>query len=149
MSGAGILAILAILLYAGLQLGGLGYPLLWQDEGETAMFGRRILDHGYPKVHGAEGVVYGMGIPLEFAVDPESDAYTGSLWGQYYLAAFGVWLAEDIDDLHRRTAVLRLPFVLLGLCGLALLFLSIRPALGRGSGSSASALAPVRCSSQP
>ena len=38
VSGVGLLAMFAVLLYAGLQLGGLGYPLFWQDEGETFDF---------------------------------------------------------------------------------------------------------------
>ena len=40
-------AALALLLFAGLA-----HPLFWADEAETAMFGRRIIEFGYPKVHG-------------------------------------------------------------------------------------------------
>jgi hypothetical protein len=114
-------------------LGNLGYPLFWQDEGETAMFGQRILDYGYPKVHSGGNVVYGMGVPLEFAVNAERDAYTGSLWGQYYLAAIGVRAGQGIEDLHARTAWVRLPFALLGMAGLALLFLAVGPVLAERS----------------
>ena len=122
-------------LYALLQLGSIGHPLFWQDEGETAMFGRRVLDHGYPKVHGAEGVVYGMGLPLEVAVDAETDAYLGSLWGQYYLAAAGVAWSAGHDDPYARTARVRLPFVLSGVLGLALLVGAFRGPLAGRSGS--------------
>ena len=135
------LAVLMLLCFGVLQLGDLGHPLFWQDEGETAMFGQRVLEHGYPKVHADGNVVYGMGIPLAQAVDAERDAYTGSLWGQYYLAAFGVWLAEDVENLHRRTGWVRLPFALLGVLGLGLLFLAVRPALVARAGSSAAAAA--------
>lgn len=132
---------IAMLSYALLQLGSLGHPLLWQDEGETAMFGRRILDHGYPKVHGAEGVVYGMGVPLEVAVDPDDDAYLGSLWGQYYLAAVGVAWSGAVEDVYARTVRVRLPFVLTGMLGLVALLLSVRRALAARSGSALPAAA--------
>jgi len=121
-------------LYAWLQLGALGHPLFWQDEGETAMFGRRILEHGYPRVHGTEGVVYGMGVPLELAVDAERDAYLGSLWGQYYLAAAGVAWAEGAADDHARTARVRLPFALAGIAGLLALGIAMRRELSARSG---------------
>jgi len=127
-----LLAVLVLLVYATLQLASLGHPLFWQDEGETVMFGQRILDYGYPKVHADGNVVYGMGIPLELAVDADRDAYTGSLWGQYYLAAFAVWFAQDSDDLYRHSAQVRLPFALLGMLGLGILFLSARSALAGG-----------------
>lgn len=124
-----------LVVYGTLQFGSLGHPLFWQDEGETAMFGRRILESGYPKVHGREGVVYGMGVPLETAVDPETDAYLGSLWGQYYLAAVGVaWSDGAVDD-HSRTRRVRLPFVLTGIAGLFLLLLAMRPELAARTGS--------------
>ena len=122
-----ILAVLPCCLYAALQLGALGHPLFWQDEGETAMFGQRILDYGYPKVHDGGNVVFGMGVPLEYAVEGRTDAYTGSLWGQYYLAALGVQFAKGVEELHAHTARVRLPFVLLGMAGLGLLFLSVSP----------------------
>ncbi|MCS5637550.1 MAG: hypothetical protein NZ990_13595 [Myxococcota bacterium] len=127
-----LVAVLVLVAYATLQLGSLGHPLFWQDEGETVMFGQRILDYGYPKVHADGNVVYGMGIPLELGVDADRDAYMGSLWGQYYLAAFAVWLAQDETDLYRQTAQVRLPFALLGILGLVMFFLSARPALGGG-----------------
>ena len=123
----GILALVLCGAYSVLQLGALGHPLFWQDEGETVMFGQRVLEYGYPKVHSGGNVVYGMGVPLEFAVNAKLDAYTGSLWGQYYLAAIGVRAGQGVDDLHARTAWVRLPFALLGMGGLALLFLSLGP----------------------
>ena len=122
-------------LYGVLQLGALGHPLLWQDEGETAMFGRRILDYGFPKVHGPEGVVYGMSIPLAVGTDPERDAYRGSLWGQYYVAAIGVAWSEASDDLNEKTARVRFPFVLAGLVGLASLLWAFRKELRARSGT--------------
>ncbi len=121
---------LCLVLFVVAQYGRLGQPLLWQDEGETAMFGRRVLEFGYPKVHGAEGVVYGMSVPMRFAVDAESDAYTGSLWGQYYFAAFAVGLSDLATGASTRTALVRLPFALAGTAGLALVWLAYAPAFG-------------------
>jgi hypothetical protein len=129
----GLLLVLLLIVFAALQLKHLGHPLIWQDEAETVMFGQRILEFGYPKVHGdgqPGSVVYGMGVPLPLAVDAESDAYIGSLWGQYYFAAIGVLLAESARDLHTRTALLRLPFALIGMLGLWLLFLAAGRAWG-------------------
>ena len=128
----GLLAALVLLVYAALQLGSLGHPLFWQDEGETVMFGQRVLDYGYPKVHADGNVVYGIGIPLELGVDADLDAYKGSLWGQYYLAAFAVWVAGNDDDLYRQTAQVRFPFALLGILGLIVLFISANAALAGG-----------------
>ncbi|MDG2333111.1 MAG: hypothetical protein P8Q97_02685 [Myxococcota bacterium] len=138
--GRGIAA-LVLLIFVLLQLGSLGHPLFWQDEGETAMFGQRILEYGYPKVHADGNVVYGIGVPLALAVDEDRDAYRGSFWGQYYLAALGVWLAGDLEDLYAHTRWVRLPFALVGLLGLALLFLSVRPLLASRRGSAAVAAA--------
>jgi hypothetical protein len=135
-SGARLLALAAsLVLLAWLTLGQLGHPLIWQDEGETVMFGQRILEYGYPKVHDGRNAIYGMGVAMAHGVEEESDAYIGSLWGQYYFAALGVALAEGIDDLNARTARLRLPFALAGCLGLLLVWLSVAPALARaGSG---------------
>ncbi len=112
-----MIGVLLLLCYGLMQFGHLAHPLVWQDEGETVMFGQRILEYGYPKVHDGRNVVYGMGVPLGRAVDEQSDAYLGSLWGQYYAAALGVWLAEGTDDPYRRTFWLRLPFALAGAAG--------------------------------
>jgi hypothetical protein len=120
---------LALLAFGVFQYKHLSYPLVWQDEAETVMFGQRVLDHGYPKVHDAGNVVYGLGVPLSVGVDESTDAYIGSLWGQYYYAALAVWLAEASDDPWTQTALLRLPFALAGSAGLALLLLAIVPAL--------------------
>jgi len=129
-----VIALLAAaFLYVGMQYGRLGTPLFWQDEAETAMFGQRILEHGIPKVHGAEGVVYGMSVPMVFATDAGTDAYTGSRWGQYYVAAVGVATSQMADDLHTRTALVRLPFALFGSAGLVLAGWAFLPAIsGRG-----------------
>jgi len=121
-----VLGLTVIAVFATAQFAHLGAPLLWQDEAETAMFGRRILETGLPTVHGEEGVVYGMSVPMVHAVDPASGAYTGSLWGQYYLAAAAVALSGLATDLHVRTSLVRLPFAAIGSLGLVLLWLAYR-----------------------
>ena len=36
----------------------ISYPLLWNDEAEGAMTGRRVLEYGYPKVHDGKNTVF-------------------------------------------------------------------------------------------
>ncbi len=128
-----LVAVLAA--YGCLQLSGLGSPLFWQDEGETAMFGQRVLEFGYPKVHSEGNVVYGIGVPLAEGVDADRDAYLGSFWGQYYFAALGVSMGEGAVDPYTRTAWVRLPFVFSGLLGLFLLWWSVQPGFAGRKGA--------------
>ncbi|MGH7336611.1 MAG: hypothetical protein ACREI7_03450, partial [Myxococcota bacterium] len=109
-------------LFAWLVLGGLGAPLLWEDEAETAMWGRRIVEFGYPKVHGHDrNVVYGAHHPVEIGIHQPLDAYVGSPWGQYYFAAAPVAWSDTADDLAERTWRVRLPFAVAGWLGIVLL----------------------------
>lgn len=107
----------------------LSYPLLWHDESDTVMFGQRVLEYGYPKVHGERNVVYGLRQDQEIGVDSELDAYLGSPWAQYYYAAIGVAHAAATDDLYEKTARLRLPFAVAGAAGLLVLLLALLPAV--------------------
>lgn len=121
---------LAAALLAALTLGNLSHPLLWHDEASTAMFGRRVLEYGYPKVHGPQNTVYGLEAPLSVGVNEDLDAYLGSPWGQYYFAALAESFARGTDDLYAKTARLRLPFALAGLLGLGALLCGVLPAVG-------------------
>lgn len=47
----------------------LSYPVLWNDEGETTMYGLRVLQHRYPKVHGPRNDVYPSPLPEELGRD--------------------------------------------------------------------------------
>ena len=96
----------------------LGYPLLWQDEAETAVFATRVLEYGYPKVHGRRNVVYEFGPNIALGVKESVDAYIGTTWGHFYFAVPGVVWAAGADDLYVRTARLRLPFALVGAAGI-------------------------------
>lgn len=107
----------------------ISYPLLWADESMTAMHGERVLEYGYPKVHGGKNVLYDLRHPnLRLGIDEKTDAYIGGAnWGQYYVAALGVKLAQMSKDLYVKTAILRIPFAFTGLAGLALLaFLAVQ-----------------------
>lgn len=115
------LAIVLQTLFAWLLFSGLEAPLLWHDEADTAMFGRRILDYGYPKVHGPVNTTYGVQHPLEVGSVAGLDAYVGSPWGQYYFAAPAVAWSDGADGFAARTWRMRVPFVLAGWCGVLLL----------------------------
>ena len=109
----------------------IGHPLLWNDEGETAMFARRVLDYGYPKVHDGKNVVYMMELPDRTAgIDLRRDAYIGSGWGHFYFGALGEMAARRVDDPYLKTALLRLPFALAGLAGIVLMAAAAAPLFG-------------------
>lgn len=116
---AGLVA--AALLFLALLFSRLSHPLLWNDEAETAVYGDRILDYGYPKVHDGRNVVYELPVPLEVGVKKECDAYIGSTWGQYYFAAPGAAWARATDDPSEKTLRMRLPFALAGATGVGLM----------------------------
>lgn len=107
----------------------LGHPLLWQDEAETAMYATRILEHGYPVVHGPRNVVYEFGPDIALGVKEGVDAYIGTTWGHFYFAVPGVRWAAGAEDPHVRTRRVRLPFAAAGALGLAVFALAPLPLL--------------------
>lgn len=100
----------------------ISYPLFWADESMTVMHGKRVLEYGYPKVHDGKNVLYDLRHPNPtLGIDEKTDAFIGGAnWGQYYIAAIGVKLAEMSDDIFTRTAIIRTTFALVGLTGLAI-----------------------------
>jgi hypothetical protein len=120
----------AALLFAFALLQHLSYPLLWHDESETAVFAERVLDYGYPKIHGPKNVVYSLWHQNGLGVYEAWDAYTGSPWAQYYVGALGAAWARGSQDLYARTLRLRVPFALLGAAGLLLILFAVIPAAG-------------------
>jgi hypothetical protein len=50
------------------------------------MFGERVLEYGYPKVHGPRNVVYQFGPDIALGVKERFDAYIGTTWGHFYFA---------------------------------------------------------------
>lgn len=115
-----VVAFLAACAFALLLLGRLAYPLIWQDEAQTAMLGKQVLRYGYPKVHGARHEVYDLSLPIEYGVRKPLDAFIVSPWLQFYWGAIGAHLAEGSRDPRTMTAGLRLPFALAGALGAVL-----------------------------
>jgi hypothetical protein len=124
-----LLLAIAALLFLTLLFEHISYPPLWHDESDTVMFGQRVVEYGYPKVHGPKNVVYGLTHALRVGVDDRTDAYIGAPWGYYYYAAIGVALARNVDDLYVRTALVRLPFAAIGALGLLVLLLAVRDSI--------------------
>jgi len=106
---------LLTLLLSPLYLRGLGEPLLWQDEGTTAILARHIASSGLPTVgYGADSASQdfdGMRGWWDLNVD--------SPWLQDYLAVSAWWAwAEPPDSLQgaqQLTRLLRLPFAIIAL----------------------------------
>jgi hypothetical protein len=126
---SGLLLAIALAACAAMLFGRLAHPLLWQDEGETAMFATRVLEHGYPKVHGDRNVVNEFGPNAALGVDEATDAYLGKTWGDFYFAVPGLVWAGAAGDPYVRTFRLRLPFALAGAAGLAVMLAAVLPAL--------------------
>ncbi len=107
----------------------LSYPLLWNDEAETVMHGKRVLEYGYPKVFDGKNYVYPIYLPNQqgLAIDSTTNAYLGNAWAMFYWASIGVGLAEQTDDLYTKTLLLRLPFAIIGILGIFLLAWTMLP----------------------
>jgi len=98
--------------------GNIRYPLLWHDEAETTMFGERILQFGYPKVHDGKNTVNFVDLKdTSIAIWKPYDAYVGTQWSNFYLASVGVMLARGFDDIYTKTALIRIPFAIVGIAG--------------------------------
>lgn len=121
------LLLVSAALFSVLLFKHISYPLLWQDEAETAMFATRVLAYGYPKVHGERNVLYEFGGNIAVGVDEQTDAYVGTTWGHFYFAVPGVLAARRVDDFYAKTARLRLPFALTGAAGIAVWVLALAP----------------------
>lgn len=106
--GIGFLAVAAATTYR------LDAPTLWNDEADTAVTGRNVLQCGYPLAHDGRNVlVFGNCMGVSVDLQPRTLPPV-----QYYVAAFGIhFLGDDARGV-------RLPFALLGvlayfpLCGL-------------------------------
>jgi hypothetical protein len=127
-----LVALVLVSLAFGLMLfKHLSHPLIWNDEAETVMYGTRILEYGYPKVHGRRNVVLELNAPVHVGLKEGIDAYIGATWGQFYFATLGVLLAKLSDDPFAKTALLRLPFAVAGCLGLVVLCAALAPAFAR------------------
>ncbi|MDR1180466.1 MAG: hypothetical protein LBL13_00595 [Bacteroidales bacterium] len=117
------LSFLSVVLFALFSLSvfkHISYPLLWQDESNTAMGAERVVQYGYPKVHDGKNIYNDMVMDTTISVN-KRDALVGAAnWGQYYFGVIGYKLAEQADDLYVKTGLFRTPFAALGMIGLAL-----------------------------
>lgn len=87
---------------------------LWQDEGETAVLARSVLDCGIPRAKIGENLV----LQDETGYDAEY-RWTFHPWGQFYLAAAGIGL------LGSNETAARLPFAICGILSVALLYVFV------------------------
>lgn len=133
--GGGILPKSLIVLFIALLalsiFKNISYPLLWNDEAETAMFAKRILTFGYPKVHDGKNVLNLLELPdKSLAIDKGSDAYVVTVWGHFYFAVIGELLSRLTDDIYLKTALLRIPFAITGFAALLIIALTGLPFFG-------------------
>jgi hypothetical protein len=98
----------------------ISYPLIWQDEAFTAVAAGRIIEYGYPKVHGGKNIYNDIIMDTTISVNKRDALVGGANWGQYYFGVIGYKLAEQADDLYVKTGLFRTPFAALGIIGLAL-----------------------------
>jgi len=104
----------------------ISYPLLWNDEASTAMFGRRVLEYGYPKAHDEKNFLYLFrDINHDIGIRVNGDVYVAEGWTQYYLAAIGEYFAQQTDDLYMKTGIMRTPFALAGFLAIIIFGLTL------------------------
>ncbi|MFH0800443.1 MAG: hypothetical protein V2A66_09730 [Pseudomonadota bacterium] len=121
--------LLALTIIVGAALGfslfkNIQYPLVWNDEAETVMYGERVLQYGYPKISDGKNIIYNLELPDKtIGINRTLGAYTGTVWGHFYAAAAGVLLARFTDDIYTKTAMLRIPFAAAGMFGVMLMAL--------------------------
>jgi hypothetical protein len=120
------IVLLLSVLFAGSLFKNIGYPLLWEDEANIVMRATRVLEYGYPKISCGKNVFRPVvGSPSgKFVENEKRDAYSAALHGEYYLSAIGVFLARNVDDIYIKTAILRIPFAVIGFIGVFIMGLS-------------------------
>lgn len=97
------------------------YPLLWNDEAETALYAKTILKFGYPKIHDGKNVIYQAQLIRGKLITQESiDGHIEHDWLMYYFAVPFVAFTANWNDLYAGTGLLRLPFALTGFIGVLL-----------------------------
>ena len=123
---AAILAVAAVLVFTGLQR-----DYLWADEGDTAVLARNILKHGVPTAW--DGVTF---IDSDFGSRLTDDlVMVSSPWLQYYVTAISFAVVGE------STWAARLPFALMGLLTIALVYvLLMRATANRWTAATGAAL---------
>lgn len=114
-----IILALVITLFFYLTFKNIQYPLFWNDEGDTAIFGKQILQYGYPKIHGVKNVIYHFnGVFNNLAVKKSQDAYINANWGQYYFVTPFLIVADMFKNPYTKTLIIRLPFAMFAFSGI-------------------------------
>lgn len=109
-------------------LGNIQYPLLWNDEGDTALYAKRVLQFGYPKVHDGKNIpLQASPSDVDLITDKKTDALLESDWIQYYFSAPFVFVASKTNNLYFQTAIVRIPHAIIGIVGIIIFALSIYP----------------------
>lgn len=127
-----VLGILAILFCLSV-FKNISYPLMWEDEAETAMFGERVMKYGYPKFHDGPNMVYQVkSHEPDLGVDVKTDAYIGSGWAMFYYSTIGLSLARHATDIYEKTALLRIPFAVMGVAGIFVMIITLAGFAGEG-----------------
>lgn len=123
---AAILAIAGVLVFTNLQR-----DYLWSDEGDTAVLAKSILKYGVPTAW--DGVTF---TDSDFGTRVTEDfVMVGSPWLQYYVTAASFALFGE------SALAARLPFALLGLATIVLVYVLVLGATGnRWTAATASAL---------
>ncbi len=111
-----MLALAVTALAALLVLPGLGSQSLWQDEAQTAVIARTILDHGIPL--GSDGRNhFSQELGKEYA---DNQVWRWHTWLSFYTTAASLWLFGET------TAAARLPFALFGILCSGLCYVTAR-----------------------
>lgn len=111
--------ILLVIIFSFSLFKNISYPLLWNDEAETAVFGQRILKFGYPKVDDGKNIVYGIVLPEKNLIKTNKlgiYAATGQI--HFYLASLVEYFVQKFDNLYLKTTIIRLPFAIFGFLSL-------------------------------
>ena len=114
------------LLFCVLLYKNISYPLLWNDETDTAMAAKQILRYGYPKVHDGKNIMFLPEEPTWIGYKPAYDMNVAMTSGGFYFAAIGVFLADQVEDMYLKSALVRVPFATMGLFGLMIFVLSVK-----------------------
>lgn len=97
------------------------YPLLWNDEAGTVMYSKSILKYGYPRIFFEGNYITQMPkFELKFLEDPATGAAKEIGWLAPYIAVPFVAIGETTNNIYLKTAIVRLPFVILGIIGILL-----------------------------
>lgn len=104
----------------------IAYPLFWSDESSTVIFGKMVLEYGYPKVSDEKNSLNSANNLLSnLTRRDKGDVYIGEGWIQYYVAAIGEYFASKTDNIYTKTALIRIPFAIIGFLAIIIFGLTV------------------------